>query len=32
MHPRMARLLYLLGQEAHRFQNIWIEAGAHNSG
>ena len=25
MHPRMARLLYLLGGEVHRFQNICVE-------
>ena len=29
MHPRMARLQYLLGGEAHRFQNIWVE-GPHS--
>ena len=25
MHPRMAQLLYLLGGEVHRFQNIFAE-------
>ena len=25
MHPRIARLLYLLGGEVHRFQNICVE-------
>ena len=29
MNPRMARLLYLLGGEAHRFQIIWVK-GLHS--